>query len=118
MILLVVSEFDGKARKALERLGLSHWLVSWLPNSSYELRGRVLPEKALIEIYDLDEEDALSTFIHEVVEIKLRSALKPYRVLVNKLIEGYQELADGEKDKFIEGLNDVFEVVRDFLPSS
>jgi len=49
------------------------------------------------------------THLHEIVEIKLRSALRPYRVLVNKLIEGYQEIADGEKDRFIETLPQVFE---------
>ena len=115
---MVASEFHGKMRKALMRLGLSHWQVSWLPNSSYPIRGKVIPERLLVEIYDSDEEEAWDTFIHEIVEIKLRSALKPYRVIVNKLIEGYQELADGEKDKFIEGLSDVFEVFRDFPPSS
>ena len=63
-----------------------------------------------------DEEDAWDTFIHEVVEIKLRSALRPYRVLVNKLIEGYQEITDGEKDRFIESLSEVFEVARGSPP--
>ena len=70
------------------------------------------------EIYDSDEGDAWSTLIHEIIEIKLRSSLRPYRILVNKLIEGYQELADGEKDQFIESLNEVFEVARGSPPSS
>jgi len=70
------------------------------------------------EIYDVDEPEAWNTFIHEVIEIKLRSALRPYRILVNKLIEGYQEVVDGEKDRFIESLNEVFEVFRGSPPSS
>lgn len=113
-----VPEFEEKAMATLTRLGYSQWRVCWSPYTTYLIRGRVVPERQVIEIYDSDEEAAWSTFIHEVVEIKLRSALRPYRVLVNKLIEGYQELADSEKDKFIEGLNDVFELVRDFPPSS
>ena len=112
------SKFEEKAKNALSRLGVGHWRVCWLPDPSYSIRGRVVPEKQVIEIYDSDEEAAWSTFIHEIVEIKLRSALRPYRILVNKLIEGYQELADGEKDRFIDGLNEVFEVARDSLPSA
>ena len=103
---------------AILRVGLGHWRVRWLPDPSYPIRGRAVPEKLLIEIFDLDEGDAWETFIHEVVEVKMRTALRPYRVLVNKLIEGYQELVDGEKDRFIESLNEVFEVARGSPPSS
>ena len=67
---------------------------------AYPIRERAVPEKQVIEVFDLDEDAAWDTFIHEIVEIKLRSALKPYRILMNKLREGYQELADGEKDRF------------------
>ena len=105
-----VSKFEERTKNALTSFGFGHWRVYWLPDSSYPIRGRAVPEKHLIEIYDINEEDAWETFIHEVVEIKLRSALKPYRILVNKLIEGYQEIADGEKDRFIESLNGVFTV--------
>jgi len=104
--------------QSLVRLGLGRWSVCWLPDSSCPVRGRAVPEKLVIEIYDVDEVDSWETFVHEVVEITLRSALRPYRILVNKLIEGYQELADGEKDRFIESLNEVFEVARGPPPSS
>ena len=58
-----------------------------------------------------DHEDFIDTsdVRGEVVEIKLRSSLRPYRILVNKLIEGYQEIVDGDKYRFIEALNEVFE---------
>ena len=112
------SKFEERAKNVLTRLGLGHWRVNWLPYLSYPIRGRAVPEKQLIEIYDLEAENAWDTFIHEVVEIKLRSALRPYRVLVNKLIEGYQEIVDGEKDRFIESLSEVFEAARESLPSS
>lgn len=112
------SKLEERAKNVLTRLGLCHWRVCWLPDPSYSIRGRVVPEKKIIEIYDSDEEAAWSTLIHEMVEIKLRSALRPYRILVNKLIEGYQEMADGEKDRFIESLNEVFEVARGSPPFS
>ena len=73
---------------------------------------------SLIEIYDLDEETVWDRFIHEIIEIKMCSALRPYRILVNKLIEGYQEMADSEKDHFIELLSGVFEVARGSPPSA
>ncbi|GAG16842.1 unnamed protein product [marine sediment metagenome] len=102
------NEFEMKAKDALTRLGLSHWRVNWLPESLPQIRGQVIPENRLIEIFDIDEDDAWATFIHEVIEIKLRSLLRTYRILTNKLIEGYQKLADDEKDRFIEGLPGVF----------
>jgi hypothetical protein len=70
------------------------------------------------DIKDEDEEGAWDTFIHEMVEIKLRSALRPYRLLVNSLIGVIQEIADSEKDRFIMSLNDVFEVARGSPPSA
>jgi len=106
------TEFKKMTMNALINLGLGHWRVCWLPNSSHQVRGRAVPEKLLIEIYDLDETEAWNTFIHEVIEIKLRSALRPYRILVNKLIEGYQEVVDGEKDRFIETIPAILEAIQ------
>ena len=113
-----VSKFAERAKNVLTRLGLGQWDVCWLSDSSYPIRGRAIPERFLIEIYDLDEDGAWDTLIHEIVEIKLRSALRPYRLLVNALIGVIQEIADGEKDRFIESLNEVFEVAQGSPPSS
>ena len=111
------SKLEERAKNILTRLGLGHWDVCWLYDSSYPVRGRAFPEKSPIDIYVVNEDGAWDTLIHEIVEIRMRSALRPYRILVNKLIDGYQELADGEKDRFIDGLNEVFEVARDSSPS-
>ena len=111
-------DFKDVMMNALSGLGLGQWRVRWLPNSSFPIRGKTIPEKLLIEIYDLDEEGAWDTFIHEIVEIKLRSVLRSYRLLVNVLIGVIQEIADGEKDRFIESLIEVFEVARGSPPSS
>ena len=112
------NDLERRMNQSLVHLSLGRWSACWLPDASFPVRGRVIPEKLLIEIYDVDEADAWETFVHEVVEIKLRLALKPYRILVNKLIEGYQELADGEKDRFIESLPEIFEAARGSPPSS
>ena len=105
---LEASEFNNKTLKTLTRLGLNIWQVYWIPDSSFTVRGRAIPEKRVIEIYDIDEEAAWDTFLYEVIEIKLRSALRPYRILVNKLIECIQEIADAEKDLFIDSLTEVY----------
>ena len=110
-------ETEIEMRHAVKRLGLGQWSVRWLPDSSKRIRGKAIPETMLIEVYDVDQSQAWDTFIHEVVEIKLRSALRPYRVLVNKLIEGYQEIADCEKDSFIDSLAEVFDDARESPPS-
>ena len=111
-------KFEERMKNVLTRLGLGQWRICWLPNSSYSIRGKAISEKLLIEIYDLDEDGAWDTLIHEIVEIKLRSVLRPYRLLANSLIGVIQEITDGEKDRFIESLNEVFEVARGSPPSS
>lgn len=103
--------YDLVARmsRTLGRVGLGNWRVCWLPDASYPYQGRALPEKLLIEIHNEDEEEAWETFIHEVLEIKFHSALRPYMVLVNKLIEGYQQIVDSEKERFLEELPHLFD---------
>jgi hypothetical protein len=98
----------ARMARTLKRVGLGNWSVRWVPDLSHPYQGRALPEKLLIEIYNEDEEEAWETFIHEVLEIKFRSAIRPYMVLVNKLIEGYQQIVDGEKERFLEELPHLF----------
>lgn len=99
-----IPELESRMQEKLASLGLNHWNILILPGESNTLRGKTIPENNLIEIYDTYSQDAWETFIHEIIEIKLRSAIRPYRILVNKLIEGYQEIVDFEKDQFIESL--------------
>jgi hypothetical protein len=44
--------------------------------------------------------------------------LGSYRIKVNKLMDGGQEIADGKKDRFIESLKEMFEVSRGSPPSA
>jgi len=111
------SDFDNRAANTLTRLGLGHWKVYRKPGSDPFIRGKVLPEKLRIEIYDLDDSDAWDTLIHEVIEIKMRSALRPYRIVFNAFISAFQEILEGEKDDFIESLGEVFKVTQDSPPS-
>ena len=97
-------EIEDKMNEAIKSLGLNEWTVLWEPDPTQPSRGQVLLESKTIIINDEGPEDALKTLLHEALEIKLRPMLKPYRTLVNALIE----FADGQvyeaKEKAIEDL--------------
>ena len=69
------SEFEEKLKKTLRSLGLGHWTICWLPDLSHPVRGKTIPEKLQIEIYEVDEDEAWNTFLHELRSICARGAL-------------------------------------------
>jgi len=89
--------------RALSRLGLEYRVV-WGPDPEAKRRGETIPEQSLIVIHDVDPSQAWDTLIHEVVELKLRRVIAPYRGLVNKLIEFIEGETYREKERFIEEL--------------
>jgi hypothetical protein len=110
---LEASKFEEKAKNALYRLG--HWRVCWLPYPSYPIRGRVVPEKQVIEIYDAGEEAAWETFLHEVLELKLRLVTQPYREMCNALIETIEKLTYARKEQFINDLPKVLKIFEECI---
>jgi hypothetical protein len=64
----------------------------------------VVPEKQFIEIYDVDKDDACDTFLHEVIEIKLRLVTQPYREMCNALIGTIEKLTYARKEQFIDDI--------------
>ena len=48
---------------------------------------------------------------HEVYELKFKKVTFPYRILVNSLIEAVEKLAYERKEKFLESLPKVSEVI-------
>jgi len=95
---------EEKMNKIVESLGLSGWTVIWEPDPAQSNRGRVLLEAKAIIIHDKEPEDALRTLLHEVLEIKLRPMLKPYRSLVNVLLDWANRQVYESKEKAIEDL--------------
>uniref|UniRef100_A0A6M3M4F1 Uncharacterized protein n=1 Tax=viral metagenome TaxID=1070528 RepID=A0A6M3M4F1_9ZZZZ len=90
--------------EASKSLGLSGWEVLWAPDPTQHSRGQVLPESKTIIINDEEPEAARETLLHEALEIKLRPMLKPYRTLVNALIEWAEGQVYESKEKVIEDL--------------
>jgi alcohol dehydrogenase class IV len=86
-------------QEILNRLGITLTVV-WTPNSNKPIHGEI--KQNILYVYDEQQSDALATFIHEVIEFKLKEMTKVYRELVNSLIGGYEKLAYQEKEKFIE----------------
>ena len=53
-----------------------------------------------------------NTFTHEVTEYKLQAVTRPYRILVNNLIEAVEKSIYAEKEQFIEFLPKMIEVIK------
>jgi hypothetical protein len=104
----------GKVQKqmqnCLNNLGVS-LTVCWQPDASKTVHGE-LKEKLLL-IYDADEKEAWATFSHEICEFKLQSVTRPYRLLINSLIEAFEKSVYAQKEEFIDFLPKVMEVIKE-----
>ena len=74
-----------KVRVAL----VGHLRVVWMPNANNALSGEV--KGNAIFIYERDEEKALETLRHEIVDYCVSQAVDPYREVTNRLIKMINE---------------------------
>ena len=81
------------------------------PNPYHENHGEYLPDENLILIYDVNPEDAIRTFVHELFEYRLTPLLNKYRLLINALIDFYEKSLEQEKEFLIERLVSDFHVL-------
>jgi hypothetical protein len=81
----------------------------WIPKASGSKHGEINSNSLFI--YDKNESEAWLTFEHEVYEFKFREVTYPYRTLVNSLIEAVEKLAYERKEKFLEFLPKIAEIV-------
>lgn len=85
--------------------------VTWTPRPDSSKHGEVASN--CLFIYDQNEEEAWATFQHELYEFKFKEVSYAYRTLVNSLIEGFEKLAYERKEKFIEFLPKIADVIKD-----
>ena len=82
------SEMVVRMQKTLDRLGIP-LVIAWNPKPNMtvhgEIRGNVLC------IYDVEADEVLATFTHEVIEFKLKDLTRIYRTMINSLIDGYEK---------------------------
>jgi hypothetical protein len=93
----------------LNRLGVCLKVI-WKPDSSKAVHGEV--KANVIFLYDSEESEAWQTFTHEVTEFKLQSVTRPYRLLINNLIEAVEKSIYAEKEQFIDFLPKMIETIK------
>lgn len=95
--------------KCLFELGVPLQL-EWVPEPTRKLHGEI--RGSTIYIYDLNEEDAWQTFLHEVIEYKLKDLTQVYRALINKLIEAIEQITYKQKEEFINFIPSILEAYK------
>lgn len=94
---------EDRMTEIVKSFGLSGWYVVWAPDEN-QPRGQIKLESRTILVHDFKVEDALGTVLHEVLELKLRSLLSPYRRLVNMMIQWIDDEVYRIKERTIEEL--------------
>jgi hypothetical protein len=101
-------ETKAKMQNCLDRLGIP-LKIMWIPKADRDKHGEI-NGKALF-IYDEDDREAWVTLEHEIYEFKFKEVTYAYRTLVNSLIEGFEKLAYERKEKFLESLSGILEII-------
>jgi len=92
---------EARMQNCLERLGIPLKVV-WTHETGNDKHGEIKSD--FLFIYDRDQEEAWSTFLHEVYEFKFRQVKHPYYALVNSLIDAVQKLIYERKENFLAAL--------------
>ena len=100
---------QNQMQDCLNQLGIN-LVVLWKPDKSKSVHGEI--KGNVIFLYDSEKSEAWSTFTHEVTEHKLQAVTRPYRILVNNLIEAVEKSIYAEKEQFIEFLPKMIEVIK------
>ena len=99
------AELEKYLEELKERLGFGHELnFEWLPGTVKFKNGKQLEEEVVgntILIYAKDRERAKKLLAHGFAEWLLNQHTKRYRLLINKLIELFEQIQYEEKEKLI-----------------
>ena len=102
---------DHKAMQScLDRLGIPLSLV-WNPDPSERIHGKIDESSKTLLIYDGDVDQAWQTLMHEVLEWRMRDALRLYREITNSLIELVEKECYRRKEKFLESVPTIVKVI-------
>jgi hypothetical protein len=99
---------EAKMQHCLQRLGIP-LEATWIPETGNGKHGEI--KSGCLFVYDIDEEQAWSTFEHEVFEFKLNEVTLVYRTIINSLIESFEKLHYERKERFLELLPSLHAVV-------
>jgi hypothetical protein len=84
--------------------------MKWLPGATKQKNGQTLLEEVLgntILIYAEDLEEAKKLLAHGFIEWLLNQHTRNYRLLINKLIEVYEQIQYDEKEKIADAISKI-----------
>jgi len=99
---------EKRMNRILARLGLP-FTVEWTPDPTRKDHGNIA--QGIIHIFDESEAEAWTTFLHEIIEIRLNKITNLYMTLVNSLIDLIEKQVYKEKETFIESLPKIMEEI-------
>lgn len=85
--------------------------VKWQPDCSKSVHGEI--KGNVILLYDSNEAEAWLTFTHEITEYKLQNVTRPYRLMINSLIDALEKSVYAEKEQFIDFLPKMMEAIKE-----
>jgi hypothetical protein len=97
-------------QKILNRLNLP-LRVLWTPREDMTIHGEI--KEGVILIYDSSEKEVIETFEHEVYEYKFKEVTRPYRMMVNSLIDILEKETYARKEAFFDFLPLFQETMKD-----
>ena len=106
----IIEAVEKQMQVCLNQLGIN-LVVSWKLNQSKSVHGEI--KGNVIFLYDDSEEEAWTTFTHEATEYKLQAVTRPYRILINNLIEVVEKSVYAEKEQFIDFLPKMIELIKE-----
>jgi hypothetical protein len=108
-------QVQTKMQKALYQFGIPLALC-WKPDNTKAIHGELCEN--ILFIYDTNENDAWDTFVHEILEFKLKKVTAVYRTLINSLIESFEKVCYQQKEEFLESVPKVLELIEELKSSS
>lgn len=96
-------------QKTVDSLALP-LIVRWRPDNTKAVHGEI--KSNTIFLYDVEAEEAWQTLTHEITEYKLQSVTRPYRLMINSLIEALEKTVYAQKESFIDFLPKIFEATK------
>ncbi len=102
-------KLEVKMQKLVNSLSIPMRVV-WSPDQKAKCHGEIA--NGCIVIYDVDEGEVWDTFIHEMLEYKLKKVTSVYLETINALMDTIQKVAYAEKELFIESIPILVSAVR------
>lgn len=97
-----------KMQKCIDVLGVP-LKICWIPTSSSLKHGEI--KNGTIFLYDRIESETWKTFTHEIIEYRLQKFTRPYRMLINGLIDVIEKLIYEQKEELIESIPLLIETI-------